>query len=78
MTYIRFFFVLYWFAPFPCPLKILDARLYNFIQNGKPGTLISLPRITPDFVVLEICVFDNFISVDELFAKALQRNLWFW
>ena len=39
MIYIRFFFVLYWVAPFlkfgPLPSKNLDARLIKFMVSSK-------------------------------------------
>ena len=39
MIYIRFFFVLYWVAPFlkfgPLPSKILDARLIKLMVSSK-------------------------------------------
>ena len=42
--------------------------------NGKTTFTIlrSQPRNRPDFIILEICVFDNFILAIELFAKVLQ------
>ena len=33
----------------------------------------SLPRNPPDYIMLDIWVFDNLISVDDLSAKALRR-----
>ena len=33
----------------------------------------GLPRYSPDYITLDNWVFDNLISVDELFAKALRR-----
>ena len=33
----------------------------------------SLPRNPPDCNILDNLVFDNFMSVDELFAKTLQK-----
>ena len=39
MIYIRFFFVLYWVAPFlkfgPLPSKNVDARLIKFMVSSK-------------------------------------------
>ena len=38
-------------------------------RNGRRG----LPRNPPDCIILDLWVFDNLISVDDLSAKALQR-----
>ena len=38
------------------------------LSNGQKG----LPKIHPNFPILCNWVFDNFILVDELFAKAVQ------
>ena len=67
---------------------LLVNRLIAFLINGRPVFNIgprSLPRNPPDYIILDNWVFDNLISVDELFAKTLQRfatcllvnnNLW--
>ena len=67
---------------------LLTNGLIIFLINGNPvfsnGPRI-LPRNRTDCVILDIWVFDNLISVDDLSAKALRRfatcllvnnNLW--
>ena len=34
---------------------------------------MSLPKNLPECIILDISVFDNFMSFDEVFAKALRR-----
>ena len=42
----------------------------NHVFNNGPR---SLPRNTPDCIMLDNKIFNSIISVDELFPKALQR-----
>ena len=42
----------------------------SLVFNNGPR---SLPRNPPHCIILDNYVFDNLISVDELFAKTLQR-----
>ena len=66
------------------PVSAADAATVNpegikkFLTNGLITLFISggprsLPRKLPDSIILGIWVFDNLISVDKLFSKALQR-----
>ena len=48
----------------------LTNGLITFFISGGPR---SLPRKPPDSIILDIWVFDNLISVDKLFSKALRR-----
>ena len=60
----------------------------TFFINGKPTFCNgpgSLPRNPPDCIILDSCIFENFMLVDDLFSKALERltkclsvnnNLW--
>ena len=61
----------------PKGIKTLLANgLITFFINGNPvfgNGPTSLARSPPDCVILDNWVFDNFISVDDLFAKALRR-----
>ena len=57
-------------------LKHLANGLITFFINGNPvfnNRPRSLPRNPPDCIILDIWVFDNLISADELFAKDLRR-----
>ena len=73
----------------PDGIKIFLANcLTTFSINGNPVFSYgprSLPRNPPDCIILDNWVFDNLISVDKWFAKALRRfatcllvnsNLW--
>ena len=54
---------------------IADGLITLFI-NGSPvfnNGPRSIPRNPPDSIILDNWVFDNLISVDELFAKVLRR-----
>ena len=55
---------------------LLTNGLMTFVIKCNPvfsnGTS-NLPRNPPDFIILDNWVFDNLISVDEWFAKALRR-----
>ena len=54
----------------------LASGLITFFINGNPvfsNGLRSLPRNPPDYIILGNWVFDNLISVDKYFAKALRR-----
>ena len=42
---------------------------YNHVCRSEPK---SLPRNSPDWIILDNWVFDSLISVDELLAKALR------
>ena len=61
----------------PNGIKALLANgLFIFFVNGNPGFSNeprSLLRNPPDCIILNNWVFDNLISVDELFAKAYKR-----
>ena len=55
---------------------LLANGLITFLINGNPvfsNGPRSLPRHPPNCIVLDIWVFDNVISVDDLSAKALRR-----
>ena len=73
----------------PRGMKTLLANsLITFLINGNPvfsNGPSNLPRNTPGFIILDNWVFDNFISVDKWFEKAVRRfatcllvnnNLW--
>ena len=73
----------------PEGVKILLANgLITFFISGNPvfrNEPSNLPRNPPDWIILDNWLFDNLISVDKLFTKALQRfgiyllvnnNLW--
>ena len=61
----------------PNRIKTLLANgLITFFIKDNPvfsNGLGSLPRNSPDCIILDKWVFHSLISVDELFAKALQR-----
>ena len=61
----------------PKGIKILLANgLITFFINGNPvfsNGPSNLPRNPPDCIIFNNWVFDNLISVDEWFAKALRR-----
>ena len=61
----------------PNGIKTLSANgLITFLINDNPvfnKRPRSIPRNPPDCIVLDNWVFNNLISVDELFAKALRR-----
>ena len=61
----------------PKGIKTLLANgLITFFISGNPvfsNGPRSLPRNPPDCIILDIWVFDNLISVDDLSAKALRR-----
>ena len=53
----------------------LANGLITFFINGKPvfnNGPSNLPRNPPDCVMLDNWVFDNLISTDKWFAKALK------
>ena len=55
---------------------LLPNGLITFFINGNPvfsNGPSDLPRNPPDCIVLDNWVFDNLISADEWFAKALQK-----
>ena len=55
---------------------LLANGLIIFFINGNPvfsNGPRSLPRNPPDCIILDILVFDNLISVDDLSAKTLRR-----
>ena len=55
---------------------LLDNGLITFFINGNPvfnNETRNIPRNLPDCIILDNGVFDNLISVDKLFAKALRR-----
>ena len=57
-------------------ITFLANGLIIFFINGSPvfnNGLRSLPINPPDCIIIHNWVFDNLISVNELFAKALQR-----
>ena len=60
----------------PNGIKTLLANdLMNFFINGNPvfsNGPRSLPRNPPNCIILDNSAIDSFISVDELFAKALR------
>ena len=54
---------------------LLAYNLITFFINGNPvlsNGPSNLPRNPPDWIVLDNRLFDNLISVDELFAKVLR------
>ena len=54
----------------------LANGLITFVIKGNPvfsNGPSDLPRNPPDCIILDNWVFDNLISVDKWFAKALQR-----
>ena len=64
---------------------LLPNNLITFFINGSPVFNNGPRRNTHDSIILDNWVFDNLISVDELFVKILQRlatcmlvnnNLW--
>ena len=69
-------------------LQLILMELKHFFINGNPvfrNGLRNLRRNSPNCAILDKWAFDNLISVDELFAKALLRfvtcllvnnNLW--
>ena len=61
----------------PNGIKTLLANgLITFYIKGNPAFSNgprSLPRNPPDCIILDNWVFDRLISINELFAKALQR-----
>ena len=61
----------------PNEIRTLFANgLITFFINGSlvfNKKTKSLPRISPESIILDNWVFDSLISVDELFAKALRR-----
>ena len=61
----------------PNEIKILLANgLITFFTNANPvfnNGPRSLPRNPPGYFILDNWVFDNLISVNELFSKALRR-----
>ena len=55
---------------------LLTNSLITFFINTNPvfdNVPRSLPRNPSDYIILDNWVFDNLISADELFAKALRR-----
>ena len=60
----------------PSGIKILLANgVSTFFINGRPTYINgprNLPRNPPDCTILDRYIFDNFILVDELFAKTLR------
>ena len=61
-------------------LQLIKRPLVNglitFFISGNPvfsNGPRSLPRNPPDCIILDNRVFDNLISVDKQFAKALRR-----
>ena len=54
---------------------LLTNGLIKFLIKGSPAFNgpCSPPRNPPDCIVVDNWVFDNLISVDKLFAKALRR-----
>ena len=55
---------------------LLANGLITFFINGNSvfsNGPSNLPRNPPDCIILDNWVFDNLISVDELFAKDLRR-----
>ena len=55
---------------------VLANGLITFFVNGNPvfsNGPRNLPKNPPDYIILDNFVFDNLISVDKQFAKALQR-----
>ena len=64
-------------AVHPNGIKTLSTNgLITFFVNGNPvfsNGPRSLPQTPPDWIILDNWVFDNAISVDELFAKAWLR-----
>ena len=55
---------------------LLANGLNTFFINGSPvfnNGSRSLPRNPPNCTILDNWVFDNLISVEEIFSKALQR-----
>ena len=68
--------------------SVLANGLIKFFINGSPvfnNGPRSLPTYALDCIILDTWVFDNLMSVDELFANALRRfatsslvnnNLW--
>ena len=56
-------------------IKVLSANAFSeFFVNVKPvfnNCPGSLPRITPDCIISDSLVFDNFILTNKLFAKLL-------
>ena len=61
----------------PKGIKTLLANgLITFFINGNPAfsnESSNLPRNPPDCIIFDNWVFDNLISVHELFAKDLRR-----
>ena len=61
----------------PKGIKTLLANdLITFFINGNPvfsNGPSNLPKNPPDCIILDNWVFDNLISADEWFAKALRR-----
>lgn len=62
----------------PSSTDILLASGQNtFFSNGRPTFIKGpriLPMILPDCVTLDSRVFDNFISLDKLFAESVRRS----
>ena len=58
-------------------IKTLIANTFiNFFIHGNPifnNEPRSLPKNPSDYIILDNCVFDSIVPVDELFAKALRR-----
>ena len=73
---LRFFYVLLHLVNPRGIKRPLASGLITFFINGNPvfsNGLRSLPRNPPDYIILGNWVFDNLISVDKYFAKALRR-----
>ena len=55
---------------------VLANGLITFFINGNPvfnNRRSNLLRNSPDCIIFDNWVFDNLVSVDELFAKDLRR-----
>ena len=60
------------------PVLILVLMIYLFNASFPARNItcgiaaIKSPRIPPDCIILDNCVFENFVLADEPFAKALR------